>query len=166
MKKRADGRYCTQIFIGYKPDGTRVMKTIYGKTKREVEQKEREIRAQIDMGLNISHSISLGDWADEWLETYKSSLSPYTVRRYRSIVNVHIKPNIGKLKVDQVRLSHVQKLLNSLSDYSISSVKKVRDAIHQMYVAAIANELAIKDPTIGATMQRHWRKKQRCPRKK
>ena len=152
MKKRTDGRYCTQIFVGHRPDGTRIMKTVYGKTVREVERKEREIRSQIDMGLNISRSITLSEWADEWLETYKSFLSPYTVRRYRSIVNVHIKPNIGKLRVDKVKLSHVQKLLNDLSDYSISSVKKVRDAIHQMYVAAIANELAIKDPTIGATI--------------
>ena len=42
MKKRADGRYCKQIFIGYKPDGTRRMKTIYGKTIREVEKKEAD----------------------------------------------------------------------------------------------------------------------------
>ena len=54
MKRRADGRYCKQIFVGYKPDGTRKMKTIYGKTVKEVEKKERELRSQIDKGLNIS----------------------------------------------------------------------------------------------------------------
>lgn len=35
-KKRADGRYCKQILLGYKPDGKRIMKTIYGTTIKEL----------------------------------------------------------------------------------------------------------------------------------
>lgn len=152
MKKRSDGRYCKQVLVGYHPNGKRKMKTIYGKTIKEVEKKERELRSQIDMGLCVTRDITINEWADEWLSTYKNNLSYYTIRRYRSIVNVHVKPTIGTLKLSQVKLSHIQKIINNLEDYSISSIKKVRDAIHQMYVAAIANELAIKDPTIGLVL--------------
>ena len=149
MKKRADGRYCKQIQVGYKPDGTRKMKTVYGKTIKEVEKKERELRSQMDKGLSISRDMMVAEWADEWIKIYKSGLSYYTIRRYKSIVDIHIKPNLGNMRLGSVKLCHVQSLINKLDHYSASSLKKLRDAIHQMYTAAIANELAVKDPTVG-----------------
>ena len=125
------------------------MKTIYGKTVKEVEKKERELRSQIDKGLNISRDMTVAEWADEWIKTYKTGLSYYTVRRYQSIVDIHIKPNLGSMRLGSVKLCHIQSLINKLDAYSVSSLKKLRDAIHQMYTAAIANELAVKDPTVG-----------------
>lgn len=80
-KKRADGRYCKQILVGYKPDGKRQMKTIYGKTIREVEQKERDIREQIDMGIKVVDIITTGEWADTWLKTFKSNIAHNTYTR-------------------------------------------------------------------------------------
>ena len=72
-KKRADGRYCKQILVGYKPDGKRQMKTIYGKTIREVEQKEREIREQIENGINLTKGeVTLKEWSLQWLGVYKN----------------------------------------------------------------------------------------------
>ncbi len=149
MKKRADGRYCKQIQIGYKPDGIRKMRTVYGKTIKEVEKKKRELRNQIDKGLYVSRDMTVAQWADEWIKTYKSGLSYYTVRRYKSIIDIHIKPNLGKMRLGNVKLCHVQNLINKLEHYSLSSIKKLRDVVHQMYTAAIANELAVKDPTVG-----------------
>ena len=43
-KKRSDGRYCKQILVGYKDDGRRIVKTLYAKTIRELEQKELQVR--------------------------------------------------------------------------------------------------------------------------
>ena len=57
--------------IGYKPDGTRRMKTIYGTTIKEVEKKEREVKSLFDQGLTICRDITVSQWADEWIKTYK-----------------------------------------------------------------------------------------------
>lgn len=73
--------YCKQILVGYKPDGKRQMKTIYGKTIREVEQKEREIREQIDMGIKVVDIITTGEWSDTWLKTFKSNIAHNTYTR-------------------------------------------------------------------------------------
>lgn len=53
-KRRADGRYCKQILVGYTPDGKRKMKNVYGKTIKEVEQKERELRDNIENGIDLT----------------------------------------------------------------------------------------------------------------
>ena len=154
LKKRADGRYCKQVMVGYKPDGTRRMKTIYGTTIKEVEKKEREVKSLIEQGINICRDVTVSQWADEWIKTYKNNVSYYTLRRYQSIISIHIKPNIGNMKLGSVKLCHIQSIINKMDDYSESSVKKLRDTLHQMYVAAIANELAIKDPTVGLILNR------------
>ena len=67
-------------------------------------------------------------------------------------VDVHIKPKIGYYKLNQVKLSTIQKLINDMSDYSMSTIKKVKDTFHQMYTAAIINELVFKDPTVGLVL--------------
>lgn len=154
MKKRSDGRYCKQIFVGYQPNGTRKLKTIYGKTIREVEKRERELLSQMEKGLIPTQNadITLSDWADEWMTVYKSSLSYNTRIRYKNIIDVHIKPKIGYYKLNQVKLSTIQKLINDMSDYSMSTIKKVKDTFHQMYTAAIINELVFKDPTVGLVL--------------
>jgi len=100
MKKRSDGRYCKQVLIGYNPNGTRKMKTIYGKTIKEVEKKERDLRIEIENGNLILKNISVSDWADEWLITYKTAdLSHYTVRRYKSVIKNQIKPFFGTYEI-------------------------------------------------------------------
>ena len=154
MKKRADGRYCKQILIGYSPGGKRKMKTIYGQTIKDVEKKERDLRRDIDKGLLpiLNDDITVGAWADEWLKTYKSGVSYNTNIRYRNIIDVHIKPRIGDYKLNQVKLATVQRLINDMSDYSASTIKKFKDTMHQMYEAAIINELTLKDPTVGLVL--------------
>ena len=147
--------------IGYKPDGTRRMKTIYGITIKEVERKERELREQIDRGINVSEIITVGDWADQWIKTYKNDLSYYTVRRYQSIIDIHIKPNLGRMKLEDVKLRHIQSLINKMDNYSASSVKKLRDTLHQMYTTAIANDLAIKDPTVGLIINKREKRERK-----
>lgn len=154
MKKREDGRYAKQVFIGYKPDGTRKMKTVYGRTIKEVEKKERDIKTQIETGTFISKDITFSEWADEWMATYKTGLAHNTTKRYVSILETHLKPSIGDMQLSSVRLIHIQKIINGLDGYSTSTLKKVKETVHQMYEAAIANEIAIKDPTFGLVIKK------------
>ena len=153
MKKRLDERYCKQILIGYHPDGRRKIKNIYGKTVKELEKKEREFRLELQKGMFSVENITVEAWADRWIKTFKANSAYYTVRRYESILKTHIKPNLGRYKLKDVRLDMVQELINKLAKtYSMSTIKKVRDTIHQMYTIAIQQELAYKDPTNGVVL--------------
>ena len=39
-KKRADGRYCSQIYLGRDENGKRKYKSVYAKTPAEMKEKE------------------------------------------------------------------------------------------------------------------------------
>lgn len=116
MKKRADGRYCKQVLIGYSPNGKRKFKTIYGKTIKEVEKKEREIKDSIEKGLSIEDSIILGEWSDMWLSVYKNNVEYNTRAMYENAINKHIKPELGMMQLKNLKSIHIQKLLNKLID--------------------------------------------------
>lgn len=116
-KKRADGRYCKQIIVGYQPNGKRKMKTIYGKTIREVEDKEREIRVQIDNGIDlISNDILLKDWALQWLNVYKNNVAKATRSMYELNINNYIIPMLGDIPISQLKPIQIQRAINEILD--------------------------------------------------
>ena len=52
VKKRPDGRYAMQIYLGLK-EGKRHYKTVYGSSPKEVQNKADDVRAALKKGLNI-----------------------------------------------------------------------------------------------------------------
>lgn len=164
MKKRADGRYCKQILVGYRPDGQRKVKTIYGKTIKEVEKKERELRIEIDIGISFDgECVTVGEWADEWLETFKTGIAHNTYQRYQGIIKKYIKPLMGELRLKDVRLNFVQHTINKLNkNLAPASVKKYKDTLHQMFEQAIRVGYVHINPINGVELPKH-RQIDRCP---
>lgn len=112
-KKRPDGRYMTHVIVGTQEDGKPKRKTVYARTIRELEEKAAELRRQVSTGTLITdESVLVSTWADEWLNTYKSSVEYNTRRMYEMVIRAHIKPNIGMLKLKDVRPHHIQKMIN------------------------------------------------------
>ena len=66
VKKRPDGRYAMQIYIGM-VDGKRKYKTVYGATPKEVERKAEEVRLMLGRGLDVAAMRdTVKNWADRW----------------------------------------------------------------------------------------------------
>lgn len=65
VKKRPDGRYMMQIYLGM-VDGKRKYKSVYGATPKEVEAKAEEIRGMMGKGLDIAaQRDKFSQWADD-----------------------------------------------------------------------------------------------------
>ncbi len=146
MKKRADGRYCKNIFIGYYPDGRRKFRTIYGKTIKEVERLEREIKLSIESGTYIEeNSVTVGEWAKEWLETYKRCLKSNTYNVYKYCISAHFD-EISHICLKDLKLSHLQKIVNNLIQTDNNRAAEIfKSTISQMLDKAVDNELLIKN---------------------
>ena len=147
MKRRTDGRYCKQVLVGYKPDGTRKMKTVYGKTIKEVEYKMNEIRRQIELGVNVSEKLTVAQWADIWLKTFKTDVANNTYERYAGIIRNQINPVLGDLLLTNVRLNILQKLIIDMAnEYAPATVKKTKDVLHQMFKQAVCSQYIPLNP--------------------
>lgn len=68
FKKRPDGRYSAQIYIGKDENGRNKYKNVCAKSKTELKVKETEVRIQLSRGIDIlSQRDSFSQWADDWL---------------------------------------------------------------------------------------------------
>ena len=152
-KKRKDGRYATNITIGYTADGKRKQKKIYGKTIRELEDNVAEVRARLNKGIVIDdEGLTVREWAEKWLRLYKPDVSYNTMQSYRATIN-HINKALGDIRLSTLKTSHVQELINSLiSEGKPAVAGKVKLACGQLVKQAIANELIYKDIMLGVVL--------------
>jgi integrase len=80
---RADGRWEAQFRLGV---GSR--KSVYGRTRREVLSKLREVRWTVSHGVPVSsRQLQLGCYLEYWLDMTKSRVRPSTFRNYELNVN-------------------------------------------------------------------------------
>ncbi|MHB8858954.1 MAG: tyrosine-type recombinase/integrase [Thermoleophilia bacterium] len=106
-RKRSDGRWEGRLSIVGK------QRSFYAKTLRECQQKLNEARHKAEQGLPISDErLTVGMYLDDWLELVQVSLRPSTFRSYQDLIRIHIKPEIGKVKMAKLSPQQIQSLLN------------------------------------------------------
>ena len=162
--KRADGRYATSVTMGVDENGKPQKKIVYAKTIRELEQKAAELRKQISEGTAVEGGDTLmRNWAGDWLDTYKPNKEGNTYAMYETVVRLHIIPEIGHLKLKDVRPHHVQQLINS---QIANGLKRTHEqtlmTLKQMFKRAIENNMLVKNPADLVEKQRKTKPKKRA----
>ena len=72
-KKRADGRYSCQVYLGKGPDGKRKYKTFYGSTLREAKAAADDFRAAVSKGMDPEQAeATLGTLYDNLIAAKKA----------------------------------------------------------------------------------------------
>lgn len=162
-KKRADGRYATQIFIGYRPDGKRKVKTLYAKTIKELERKEVEYRNSLYSGTILSKDkLTFGKWSEEWLRVYKKDVSQGTLLRYEGIINKHLS-NLSEILLIKIKTQDLQQILiGMLDDGYTSSIKLTKTILTQVFKQAVINDYIVKNPTTGLKLPKYTTKDRRA----
>lgn len=134
--KRADGYYSTRVYLGT-VDGKKKYKQIYGKTVKEVSQKEAEVRQQLNIGLDLLNTDSFGFWCDRWLKSKENKLTDERYNNYRikldlirryspmfdSFADEESSRTIGGSDVAKIRLYELQAALDKLAAFNPSTGK-------------------------------------------
>lgn len=115
--KRKDGLWMTAVIIGRDAaTGKPVRKYCYGKTKGEVQQKKDALLEQSKGPVYIdADKITVGQWVEKWLTVYaRASVRGNTYIGYRSVVNNHILPILGDIKLQKLRGIDIQQMVNTI----------------------------------------------------
>jgi integrase len=101
-------------------EGTKT-KYLYAKNRGEVAKKLTKAIAERDSGLVFdAGNLTLGEYLDRWLGSVEGSLRPGAFRRYEEITRLHIKPPLGKTKLDRVNPLQLQGLYKAKLDSGLS----------------------------------------------
>ncbi|GCF11814.1 tyrosine-type recombinase/integrase [Dictyobacter arantiisoli] len=134
--QRKDGRWVATITI---EQGKR--KYLYFKTQKEAIKAARETNNLKDQGLLLTgedQTIEL--FLRTWLEdTAQPRLRERTYIRYRGLIENHIIPAIGKVKLQKLMPQHLQRLYNEKrkEGYAPQTIKHIHRVLHRAFHDAL-----------------------------
>lgn len=117
------------ISVGSDDNGKYIRKQFYGKTQKEVKEKLEEFKKQLSLGaLPSDDKLTLEQWYYTWLFDYRiKDLKPKSFEKYEGIYRNYIKGStIGKIKLKDLRATHLQKHYNELLDIYNKPVSTVK----------------------------------------
>lgn len=142
----------------------RERRSIYGKTRNEVERELEKIVASIERGEYVRpNEHTLKSWLKEWLDTYaKPSLRPATFLSYESIAERHFHSTLGNVRLNNVSTKMLQdffneKLLNGRADkkgggLSVKTLKNIKYMLHVAFEQAYFFNLVPYNPVDGVRL--------------
>lgn len=102
IRKRKDGRWEARYKKGVNSAGSPIYGSVYGKTYKEAKSRRQE---RIKHGEDLySHSsnILFRDVQKLWVDQNRIRLKPATERKYQYMIDRHILPELGNLRLTQI----------------------------------------------------------------
>lgn len=167
MVKRANGEGCiykkkvdsngkctlwgANIMIGYKADGKKKIKTIYGKTQKEVKDKLEDYKKELLLNTyNVDYdNITLADYYYTWLMDKKPSYKATSFKDYETIYRLYIKGRpIGKARLKKLSQTDLKRQYRDLMNEGITpqTIHRINTKLKACLNTAIREEVIIKNP--------------------
>ena len=162
-KKRADGRYLTQVQIGYQDNGRPKYKNIYARTVRELEEKVIEFKSLLHKGIIVDDkNLTLGEWSKTWLKKYRSHVTNRTLQKDKGVVERHIS-SLHYIKLKNLKPHLLQELMNKKAEEGLTGhLKYIYITLKAILQQAVANEYIFKNPMENVTYAKYTPKKRRA----
>ena len=122
--------------------------SVYADTLEELGEKKANKLAQLKTQQKRESDISVREWTEKCIETYKTNQSEITRKKYVSRVNHCILSHIGDMRIKDVTPMHCQQCLNQQAGKSKTQINEVANALKFIFSHAVYNDIIRKDPTL------------------
>ncbi len=145
VKKRPDGRYMMQIYLGM-VDGKRKYKSVYGTTPKEVEAKAEEIRGMMGKGLDITaQRDKFSQWADDLYRIKAASgVTQGQKQNYYHTIEWW-KEQFAPYSISDVRADDIERALLWMQEngYAARTINFYRSVITQIMERAVGRAIQV-----------------------
>lgn len=163
IRKKPNGRWEGRYTVGVDPaTGKAIQKSVSGRTQAECKEKLRRA-IQDNRGVAINHTgdYTVAEWCRLWFETYsKPNIRASTAENYSNIIENHIVPAIGAVKLRQLASLHIQRMYNDTkaggrvnrfektTDFTLSNsfVRGIHMMLHNCLQQAVKERLIPYNP--------------------
>jgi integrase len=158
IRQRAGGLWEAVLSLGIGADGKRIRKSVYGKTKTEVQDKYRELSAQYASGIPEPSKQTVAQFVDRFLEIIKSEVRTSTWIQYEYVLRRYVKARdgFGNMPLQRLTPLHVQSLLTAMDkDGTSPRVRQLTHAVlRRMFKSAVVLGQMARNPTEGVKAPR------------
>jgi integrase len=145
----ADGRWRGSIFLGYR-DGKPHRKYVTRRTRTAVATDlRRPLEAHRQGQLVTTGSMTVGEWLAIYLEQVaRPKVRPRTLDRYRSDIELHVIPAIGRYRLDKLQPAQLVALYNAgaTKGMSAASLRHMHAVIRRALNVAVRWQLISVNP--------------------
>ena len=137
----AKNRYVGAISLGYGPDGKRIRRKVFGKTKQEVRDRLKALHQEMNSGVRSSSSYTVRQTVEDWLREGLDGTSERTRTLYEGLLEpvlemIGARP-LRELSAGDVRLA----LAQLVTRYSTRSLQITRNCLERAIRHAESNDL-------------------------
>lgn len=147
--KGADGRWHGWVSCGTAPDGRRRRRHVSAKTRVLVVQKVRAAEAERDLDVRAP-GVTVAVWLSYWVsEIQPRRVRPRTLDGYTSLIDRHVTPSLGRLRLAQVTPDHLEGLYTRLlaGGLSASTVLRVHRLLARAFKVAVQRGVVARNVT-------------------
>ena len=150
-----------RISLGIDPvTGKQKSKSVSGKTKADVEAKMRAVQHEIDESgcYHEASKMTVSQWLDTWATEYCNHIKPRTLDSYKSVIEHHLKPSFGKIKLSELTPVNIQSAYNRMKNVktgeplTAKALKNCHGVLHMALQVAVDNELIRRNPADKAKL--------------
>ena len=100
--------------------------------------------------------LTVGEWLDIWMAEYNVHLKPRTAESYRCQIENHLRPELGKYKLEDLRPHIVQHFCNGLLRGGLApkTVKTIHGVLHKALEQAVTLGYIRTNPSTGCILPR------------
>jgi integrase len=160
ITKRGKNSYTIVLNLGIDPQtGKRKQQWVSVRgTKKDAEKRLSELLHQLDTGAFMRPTkTTLAEFLEKWLAYYaRPRLSPRGFERYAGIIRKHLIPDMGNIKLTQLRSEHLQKHYTAKLNNGLSArtVRYHHAVIHKALQTAVKWGLVSRNVADGVDMPR------------
>ncbi len=151
IHRRKDGTWVASINLGY-IGGKRKRKVVYGKTRREVAEKLRQLQQQHSQGVNLAvEKQTVAEYLAYWLQNHvQGALADSSSQRAEQIIRLHLNPAIGHINLQKLSPQHIQAMIvNQRKQFSDNTIRLHYSILHSALDRAVKLGLIIRNPADG-----------------
>lgn len=133
------------------PDEAGRRPQVSGKTQAEALEKAKALKARRDQGISTDgKQPTVAAWAALYLDQIASKKRPSTAQGYRQMVDYHIVPGLGAIRLDRLTPDHVQAWVDALARrYAVATVRNAYKTLRAMMRLAVNRRRIAYAPTTG-----------------
>jgi integrase len=151
IHERKNGTWRAQVSL----EGRRLSFT--AKTRRECQEWLKKTISQVDNGISYaSTTVILGEYLKSWLEGVKASKRHNTWLSYEQLSRSYVIPQLGKMKLKDLRPDHIQTFYNQLRAKEVGAyvIIKIHVMLHSALEQAVKVGYASRNVTDAAVPPR------------
>jgi integrase len=129
------------VSLGSGPDGKRIRRKVFGKTKQEVRDRLKALHQEVDAGVRSSNTYTVREAVDDWLREGLDGTSERTRALYEGLLGPILEV-IGAKPLRTLSAGDVRSALGQLaSRYSTRSLQITRNSLERAIRHSEANDL-------------------------